>query len=175
MTDFRTDPIRIHSFALGPKRQRLLAEIERAAQELRQLDHELQALRRRRRDLTATMRAHRRRLWPVHARPGRQPAPDGAERLPPLPHDARPLWGRRLRAMCRSILAAIGGPVELTELHAALHDRGYSVRSAHVVKALADAMGYEVELGHARRVRRGVYEIWSSRPGRTAPTPVAAS
>ena len=42
-----------------------------------------------------------------------------------------------------------------------------AVAGSHAVKALADALGYEVDGGRCRRVRRGVYELDPSRPARS--------
>lgn len=163
MPNHRTDPIRVMSVLLGDKRRTALAELEHANQALRDLDRELVALRRQRRQIAATISTQRRRLWPNYSKRGRQPAPDGSEQLPPARHDAQRLWGRRLRAACRAILAAVNGPVVLTELHAMLHDRGILIRSRHVVKALSDAMSYEVELGRVRRTARGIYQLLDQR------------
>lgn len=162
MTNRRVDPIRVTSTVYGAKRQHVHAQLDQARADIRHVDQELAALRRRRRDLAATIRAHRTRLWPTAAWRGRQPGPDGSEQLPPAPHDAPRLWGRRLRAQCRAILAAVRGPLELPQLHAMLHDHGFLIRSRHVVKALSDAMSYEVENGRARRIARGTYELLGS-------------
>jgi hypothetical protein len=155
----RVDPIRVHAFVLGEKRRRLLAERDRSVAALAALDRRLVALSRERRRLVRVLRGQRRVLFPDYAKRGRQPSPDGEERLPPVAADATRLWGRRLRAACRAVLAAARAPVALGDLHAVLHDQGYAVHSGHVVKALADAMAYEVESGRARRVGRGVYEL----------------
>jgi len=71
--------------------------------------------------------------------------------------DAVGLWGRRLRKACREILRVGNRPYTLTELHATLLRRGYSIDGTHEVKVLADAMRYEVAEGRLRRVERGVY------------------
>lgn len=159
MRTVRTDPIRTTSFLLGAKRHHEKARLDEAVHQLREVDEELAALRRRRHAIATAVREHRRRLWPTDTWRGRKPAEDGSERLPPAPHDSRRLWGRRLRAACRAILAAFRGPLDLPQLHAMLHDRGVLIRSSHPVKALSDAMAYEVELGRARRVSRGVYQL----------------
>lgn len=156
MRHLRTDPIRL---VLGKQREQALAQLEEAKSNLANLDRELTELRRRRQEAAATVRSHHDRLWPNYSKRGRQPAPDGSERLPPAGHEATRLWGRRLRAACRTVLEAAARPLELIELHAMLHDRGQLVHSRHAVKALSDAMSYELELGRVRRIRRGVYQL----------------
>ncbi|QXC60384.1 hypothetical protein KSP35_18950 [Aquihabitans sp. G128] len=51
------------------------------------------------------------------------------------------------------------GPLPLRSLHTWLHHYGYVIPHAHPVKALADAMGWEVEQGRVERVARGTYAI----------------
>lgn len=155
----RTDPIRVGSTLYGEKRRQALDHLASLSAEVRDLDRQLTALSRRRRHVAAAARTHRRILWPNFAKRGRQPAPDGTERLPPAPHGAVVLWGRRLRAACRALLGAAGEHLELPELHALLHAQGYLIRSDHPVKALSDAMAYEVEQGRIRRVSRGTYQL----------------
>ena len=50
----------------------------------------------------------------------------------------------------------------LRGLHAAIHLHGYGIASKHPVRALSDALGYEVEMGRAERVNRGVYRARSA-------------
>jgi hypothetical protein len=40
-----------------------------------------------------------------------------------------------------------------------LHRRGYFIDCTHEVKALADAMRYDVAEGRLRRIDRGVYSL----------------
>lgn len=155
----RVDPIRVHGVALGAKRDRLLDYLSSATDELREIDRQLDDLARQRRQVAAHIHQARHSLWPNRSKRGRKPAPDGTERLKPAPAGAIALWGRRLRAACRAILSTHDGALDLPELHARLHDRGNVVKSLHPVKALADAMAYEVEIGRARRVERGVYQL----------------
>jgi hypothetical protein len=51
------------------------------------------------------------------------------------------------------------GRITLTQLHVLLHRHGVAVDSAHPVKALADALGYETDIGNTQRVARGTYEL----------------
>lgn len=138
--------------------ERELVELSSARQRIAQ---ELAALRAR---LTVHIRRHR----------GRMPAVDGTRQLPPVPHDATPLWGRRLRSVCLALLRR-AGRLPLRELHALLHRHGYVIDSDTHVKVLADALGHEVDHGRARRVERGVYEVvtWPPpRPGRHGDPPL---
>jgi hypothetical protein len=151
------DPIRLHA-SLRPGRWRDLAkECADLRAEMDELDHQLDALSRRRREAARRLRIARRELFPNLTRRGRCPLPDGTPALPPVPPGAVGLWGRQLRARCREILDVGGHVLELRDLHALLHRRGFYVDSSHPVKALADAMRYEVGVGRLRRVRRGVY------------------
>lgn len=156
----RVDPITTdNTRVLGAKRDQVLAAFARLNDELRQLDEQLHAIAKRRRDVVHQLRQHRRRLWPVRLKHGRCPLPDGRYALPPTRHDAVGLWGRRLRARCRDLLERHGGPLELVELHALLHHGGYYIQGSAPVKALSEAMRYEVSLGRVNRVERGIYEL----------------
>lgn len=111
----------------------------------------------RRRALLDEALALHARLWPLV--PGgwvRRPPRPGARWLPPLPADARPVEGYGLRFVCQELLARFG-ELALPELHALIHLYGYELTARHPVKALADAMRYELLEGRAERVRRGVY------------------
>lgn len=158
------DPIRQETPLFGRKRREALDAYHQTAAQLRSLDAQLIALSHRRQQLFDTLRAQHQRLWTNLAKRGRQPMPDGSEALPPVPHDAKKLWGRRLRSVCLALLRAHAAPLTLVELHALLHRRGFLVDSAHPVKALADAMGYETIEGRTRRVSRGTYELVPSPP-----------
>jgi hypothetical protein len=154
----RVDPIRQLTPVAGRKRRELQDSYSDVGRRIDAVDRELRRLAEQRRALVAQRRALHRRLWINLAKRGRRAMPDGGRALPPLPPDATMLWGRRLRAVCRSLMAG-GGAVPLGELHAELHRRGYGVDHPYPVKALADALGYETMLGRTRRVARGVYEL----------------
>lgn len=154
----RVDPLTAESTLYGRKRAQLTAQFQRIEEEIRQLDRQLCAIAERRRALREQLRRHRSRLWSRLTRTGRCPLPDGAIALPPIRNDAVSLWGRRLRARCRELLERHGGPLPLRDLHALLHHQGYVIEGNTPVKTLAEAMRYELSLGHVRRVERGVYE-----------------
>lgn len=158
MQQRRVDPIRQATPILGKKRQRLQATYDRLDQQVRHIDRQLRELSARRIALAAKRRDAHRQLFINLAKRGRRAAPDGSEALPPLPHDTTWLWGRRLRSVCRALLAA-GGPTDLVTLHARLHRQGYGVAGNNPVKALADALGYETDEGRVCRERRGVYRL----------------
>ncbi|MCB1262918.1 MAG: hypothetical protein KDB33_21330, partial [Acidimicrobiales bacterium] len=138
----------------------LLAEVDVRLAELTQL----------RLDTLDVLDATRDQLWPRlgphHVR--RPPALD-RPLIPPAHTAARPVHGRHLRQACLTLLAR-AGTLTLTELHARLHTHGFVIRARHPVKCLADAMGYEVRLGRAHRVRRATYGIG---PDPTEPSPSA--
>lgn len=111
----------------------------------------------RRRALLDEALALHEELWPlVPGGTSRRPPRPSARWMPPLPHDARPLEGYGLRLVCQELLARFG-VLALPELHALLHLYGYEIVARLPVKALADAMRYEVLEGRAERVQRGVY------------------
>ncbi len=137
--------------------------------ELSHLDQQLLATHQRRVSLLTDLDDLRDELWPrLDHHHARRPTLDGRPQVRPLPARHRYIWGRQLRSCCLAILRR-HGRLPLPELHSLLHLYGYGVASNTPVKALADAMGHEVDKGHARRVERGVYELradFRSRPGR---------
>lgn len=155
----RVDPIRQETAVFGERRAQELERYENTLASLRRVDAQLAALSAQRHRMYEELRAQHRRLWTVLVRRGRKPLPGGEEALPPVRHDARQLWGRRLRSMCLAILRVHRTPLRLVDLHAELHRRGFVVASDQPVKALADALGYERLEGRVRRVERGVYEL----------------
>lgn len=171
----RQDPPLRHRSLFGAKRAAVVAECVGLLAELEQVDAELAALAARRHRLVEQLGDKRRQLTlrivgPAHAR---QPVPDGSVRLPPQHHHSTPLWGRRLRSACIAILRRAGA-LALPELHVLLHHHGYRVDSEHAVKALSDALRYEVAKGRLERVDRGVYgPVGPPRdhPGFTTSTP----
>jgi hypothetical protein len=128
---------------------------------------------RRRKVLSEALDIHE-QLWP--RLPGgwarRPPRPDQAP-LPPTEHDAFPLRGVELRAVCLRLLIE-HGLLALRELHVLLHLYGFIIGTSTPVKSLADALGYETRAGRADRVERGWYRARADRvPGR--PDPVLRS
>lgn len=159
----RAEPVRGQGPVFGARREQVIAECGRLEDDLRRLDDELDRLAQQRRAAARRLRRHRRTLWPNLAKRGRRVLADGRRALPPISRDAVGLWGRRLRAACRKLLGSAREPLSLTDLHAMLHRQGFFIDSGHPVKALADALRYEVLEGRARRVARGVYSPVSSR------------
>lgn len=155
----RVDPLRSSGLLLGEKRRAAIAQRDQLSATIERLDRLLSRIVQRRRDLLDERTALDRRISPnlTHRR-GRQPTPDGRTALPPVHADAKPLWGRRLRAACRAVLLK-AGELSLVDLHAMLHHQGYVLANTNHVKALADAMGYEADAGRVRRVARGVYAM----------------
>jgi hypothetical protein len=154
----RVDPIRQATPVAGSKRRAIQQQHDALGEQIAEVDRQLRDLSRQRRELVLARRTLRHRLFINLAKRGRRAIADGLEALPPLPASPTWLWGRRLRAACRRILAH-RGPLPLAEIHAALHRAGYGVDHPHAVKALADALGYETRLGRTRRCSRGVYEL----------------
>ena len=75
------------------------------------------------------------------------------------------LAGTRLRYAALATLVTAGRPLSISELLASFDRRGLRVIAVSPCKALADALGHEVDLGRAVRVRRSVYAA-----GRIAPS-----
>ena len=143
------------------RRRRVELQIERDAllRDLDCLDEDAGALAAHRVELLGQLDALRERLYPRMAHcHGRRPPAHDRPPLPPVRPDAAWVRGRSLR---HAVLATLEnrGPMALVDLHAALHLGGYRIVSGHPGKALADALRYEVGLGHATRVRRAVYAV----------------
>lgn len=159
----RHDVVRVAAAAVPARpdrRQAALKERDRLLAELDDVDDELAALANRRAGLVARLAELREELWPVALwRRGRRPSICGENSLPPLPADVTWLEGRRLRSVCLALLRRAARRLSLSHLHALLHAHGYGIDSSYPAKTLADALGYEVECGRARRVRRGEYEV----------------
>jgi hypothetical protein len=157
------DPIRIAGPITPPQRAQLIARCDQITEDIADIDRQIDLLVRRRREFDEELCGHRDRLYPVLTNRGRQPGRDGSVQLPPVPHGAVLLWGRRLRRLCVAFLSRLG-PLALPELHAMLHRHRFAVAGDQPVKVLADALGYEVDTGGARRVKRGVYEALGAVP-----------
>lgn len=158
MSDRRVDPIRIRPRAFGAVRRALEDERAKLLDEIAALDEQVQALRRERHEAVHRCREIAATLAPTYHWGGRRPGTDGLEQLPPAAPNAEPLHGARLRSTCRDLLRE-RGPLELRQLHELLHLRGYLVHSDAPVRALADALAYEVARGRVRRVCRGTYAL----------------
>jgi len=163
----RVDPIRQYVPVSGEKRRRLESARAELEQRITELEAQIHALAAERLELVEQRRAIHRRLWLNLAKRGRRGLPDGRHSLPPLLPGATMLWGRRLRAACRTVLAR-RGPLPLVELHAELHRLGYGIEHHHPVKALADALGYETREGRTQRVERGTYRLVANATQRRA-------
>ncbi len=162
----RRDPIRSNGRRRHPDLVRAELERTRLLDELDTVDTELSALATRRCAIARRLAELREALWPADRyRRGRQPGELGVTDLPPLPDDPVWLYGRRLRSVCLALLRRTGR-LGLRDLHALLHAHGYGIDSNHAVKALADAMAYEVDARRAIRVRRGEYECTGPAPRR---------
>jgi len=147
-------------FARGPTLHHELKEAHATAMvRLRAVDAELQELlvdRRSCLDELEGLRSRVDRRYGTRHGGRRRPLVDEPP-VPPTPPDALPLFGTDLRAVAIRLLRRHGAH-RLRDLHGLLHCYGYAVAGPHPVKDLADAMGYEVRCGRARRVARGVYE-----------------
>ena len=123
------------------------------------VDAELDRLSAERVALLEELEAVRDTLWPAmpHWKCRRPPALDRPP-LPPAPVGATPARAGDLRTLCLVLLGR-NGPLALPDLHALLHRYGHVIHGDHPVKALADAMRYEVLKGRAVRVARGVYDL----------------
>jgi hypothetical protein len=143
--------------SMNPDERRAVeAEFAATNQRLADLAAEGAHVMARRRDVIDTALSIRDRLWPhawYHGR--RRPEPD-APALPPIAPGAIYVHGRALRQLCRDVLRR-QGPQTLIELHSSIHLLGYAIHASWPAKALADAMRYEVGIGAAERIKRGVY------------------
>ena len=159
------DPIVGYSLLSGSRRQAVVDRCHELETELAALDDALAEAARRRKAVVDELRQHRDKLITTLQRRGRQPAPDGGHPLPPVPAHARFVRGRRLRAVCRALLARFGVQT-LVQLHGLLHRHGYAVDGDDTAKVLADALGYDHDHGRVARVGRGVYAPTGSPPPR---------
>lgn len=161
----RIDPMFQERPVFGAKRRAIEARCDELRRTVADYDRQLDALSKARRAAAQELKAHRRRLLTRLASRGRQPGRDGSVQLPPVPHGATWVTGRRLRALCIAILHRFG-PLTLAELHALLHRTQFAVASGYPAKALADACGHEHDVGRARRLERGRYEALVAPPKR---------
>ena len=144
-----------------PRRQRVELHTHRdaALHRLSVIDDQLDRLSAERVELLDELETLRDRLWPVNPawKCRRPPALDRCP-LPPAPSGATVARAGDLRTLCLVLLGR-NGPLALPDLHALIHRYGHVIVGDHPVKALADAMRYEVRCGRAVRVARGVYDL----------------
>jgi hypothetical protein len=83
----------------------------------------------------------------------------GPPPIPPVAPNAQPVGGKQLRSAVLAVLAEEARAMTLVEIHREMHLQGYAIESRVPVQRLADCLAYEVTLGRARRVDRGVYVL----------------
>ncbi len=168
----KDDPYACARMAIGLRwidRHVLEGRRQKAVDTLDQLDREAVDWMARKQAADQEALAVHDRLWPEMpagwAR--RPPRPDQAP-LPPVAAKPRSLFGAPLRRVCLSLLH-LHGELPLRDLHILLILYGFTITGAHPVKALADALGYELLQGRVSRPRRGTYRVVN--PGRVQPRP----
>lgn len=156
------------TWRLGRTELKLLRR--RLIDEAGSIDREYQRLALRMADIRQQLRELRDRIWPADTGRGfrgvRRPRIGGPDPIGRPAPPGRALRGRELRYAALGALVRAGRPLSLPEIHRALHVSGHAVAGATPVKRLADALGYEHDIGRARRVRRGVYELGELTPAR---------
>lgn len=158
-TSRRLGPNRRHSRLSRLNRIQLHVRRDQLHADLATLDGSLQELTASRLALLAELGELRERLWPVvPGKRGRRPPAVDQASLAAISPDAEPLWGDGLRWVALGLLER-HGRTSLRDLHDLIHRYGYCIDSRTPVKALADALGHEADVGRARRVARGVYEL----------------
>jgi hypothetical protein len=134
------------------------------------VDSEQQRLAVQMSDVRRELGALRERLWPSQPgrafRDARRPRIGGPAPIPPPVRSAIAISGADLRYAALGVLVRSGTPMTLPEIHRALHLTGFRIAGHHVVKQLADALGYEHDHGRARRTARGTYMIGELSPAR---------
>jgi len=166
---------RLNSRGWNPKSP-VIAEARRQAaqleQELAECDAELARVANQRRQTAIRLyEVYERAMSRIPWQRSRRPVFYRTHRdIAPVTSQPNLLWGRVFRAACLDIIELLGRPATLSELHHHLHLRGLQIASDTPVKALADAMAYEVRAGRAIRVERGVYGL-NPRNRRKGPSP----
>lgn len=151
----RTQPRRFRN----ARHEQLFAEEDGIRSRIERIDQELVDLADERKRLLDRLRAVHEELRPSYGgcRGRRRRAVSHEEPLPPAHDDAGWLSGRELRSICLAFLRKAGRALTLRMLHVVLHRSGYAVDHPYPVKALADALGHETDVGRAVRVARGTY------------------
>jgi hypothetical protein len=141
------------------RHERLFAEEDRLRADIDDVDRQLVELTERRRHLLDDLgRLHEELRPPWRDTAGRRRRRVSHEEpLPPTAESPIWLWGRELRAVCLSLLRRAQASLTLRQLHGLIHRTGYAISHHHPVKALADALGHESDVGRAVRVARGTY------------------
>lgn len=136
--------------AMRLERDALLAE-------LRSGDEAIAAWAARRRAILQRLGESRDILWPparyLH---GHRPPQVDQRYHPAIAGRAQPLRASDLRRVCLGLLER-HGPCSLRDIHTLLIVYGYVIDHRHPVKALGNALAYEVVIGRATRERRAVY------------------
>lgn len=148
----------------NPRLERLLAEEDQLRAEIRAIDQQLLDLADRRQRLLSRVRDVHEEVRPIHqgCRGRRRRRVVNEPPLPPTAAEPVMVFGRELRALCLTFLRQAARALSLRALHAQLHRAGYAIDHHHPAKALADAMGHEVDAERCTRVRRGLYALSKS-------------
>jgi hypothetical protein len=140
------------------------AECAALLERARQLDEAQQALAVELADVRTQLAELRVVMWPrvdpkdiVHG--FRRTVRGGPAPIPPVAPNAKPVRGKQLRSAVLVVLAREARPMTLVEIHREMHLQGHAIASRAPVQRLADCLGYEVTLGRARRIERGVYAL----------------
>ena len=72
-------------------------------------------------------------------------------------HELEPLRGRPLRRAAVAIVLRSIGPCTPSQVTREIEASGHTIANRSPVKAVADAMAYEVGRGWLRRVEKGLY------------------
>jgi hypothetical protein len=141
--------------------QRLFAEEDDLRDEIQHIDQQMLDLAARRQQLLYRVSRVHDEVRPVYhgCRGRRRRRVSGEPPLPPVAENPTLVIGRELRAICLVFLHQAGRALSLRSLHAQVHRAGYAVAHAHPAKALADAMGHEVDANRCTRMRRGIYAL----------------
>ena len=146
---------------------------QRAVDELDALDQEAVEWMRRKREADQEALAVHELLWPpVPAGWARRPPRPDQAPLPPVAADARVLAGVWLRRVSLSLLQ-LHGELALRDLHILLILYGFTVGGSRPVKALADALGFELEQGRVTRPQRGSTPRGGPTGSNLVPTPTS--
>ena len=126
--------------------------------ELRSGDEAIAPWAARRRQILGRLDETRDRLWPpARYEHGYRPPQVDQRYHPAISGAAVPIRSSELRRVCVALLGR-HGPCSLRDLHTLLIVYGYEIDHRHPVKALGNALAYEVVAGRATRERRAVYD-----------------